>query len=236
MNDPGTCVDIRTAARGITVSSWGVRLGLAILVVAIAVVGPAILPDHPGWSVISARDGAILSGAVVGVSGSYYLYWRRRRDARDRLRAAIFAELALVGDEIYEEIRDMTVTELGTELYVPDESPIVVTVYENNAGEIGRLSEREIEELTSFYTFASIVEPRMERMTAESDVTEIEVVLLRRRLIELFNRKNSALEALAGELDDTPVDVEHEGDIERGDVVEEVADSLDIDLDLDDAR
>lgn len=233
MNDSGTCVDIRTVVRGITVPSAGVRLGVAGLVVAIAlaVVGPAILPDHSGWSAISVRDGVILSGAVIGVSGSYYRYWRRRRDARDRLRAAIFAELALVGDELYEEIRDMTVTELGTELYVPDESPIVMTVYENNAGEIGRLSEREIEELTSFYTFASIVEPRMERVIAERDVTEIEVVLLRRRLIELFNRKNSALEALAGELDDAPVDVEHEADVERGDVVEEVAGSLDVDLD-----
>lgn len=175
---------------------------------------------------LTASDFVVFSTALVGVLGSYSVYRRRRRDATQRLRQSLFAELSLVGDQVYAEIRDMTVNRLGSELYVPDESPIVTNVYRNNAGELGRLTDEEVEKLASFYTLASIVRPRVERMIESDEVDAVEVARLRRRLVELYERRNDALDAMRRELLQPPVDVEYETDIEGGDDVEQLAESL----------
>lgn len=185
------------------------------------------LASTEGTIEISASDFVVFSTAVVGVLGSYSLYRRRRRDATEHLRQALFAEVALVGDQIYAEIQDITVNQLGNELYVPDETPIVLSAYQNNAGEIGRLSGTEVEKLTAFYTLASIVSHRVERLVGQDEVDAIEVTRLRRRFVELFNRRNEALEAMQREISHQSVEVKYR-DVEEVDEVEELAEMLGI--------
>lgn len=181
---------------------------------------------------VTVRDIVIFASAIIGVTGSYHLYRQRQQDEQRRLRLAIFAELALIGDKLYDEIRDMAVTEVidDVEPYVPDEIPIVVTVYENNAGELGRLTGDEIEHLTSFYTLAAVLHPRLEAVIQQTDVDPIDVPILRGRMTELYNRRNAAIRELQANLDDVPVEVEHLEDIEKRDKLEELADSLNVEL------
>lgn len=224
-----------TKARTESFSFRDVAIGSLVLVVGLFFIFVVLSLLYEGtFTLVSNHDSigltvsgfVVFSTAVIGVGGSYYIYRRRRQDTEQRLCQAVFAEIALVGDQIYAEVRDMTVSQLDSELYVPDESPIVLNAYRNNAGEIGRLSQDEVEKLTSFYTLATIVRPRIERVIQRDDVEAVEVSRLRTRLIKLFNRRNAAIEAMKQELSRPPVEVKHEAEIEEGDDLEELVESL----------
>lgn len=83
-------------------------------------------------------------GAIATIAGSYFLFWRRQRVALGRLRRALETELSALSyvDELAEagEYETLAATVV---------KPIV---YETNAGEIGHLTDEEIEALVRFYT------------------------------------------------------------------------------------
>lgn len=85
-----------------------------------------------------------LIGAIATVTGSYFLFWRRRRAALAHLRRAFQTELSALAyiDELAEagEYETLTATV---------EKPVV---YESNADDIGHLSGEEVEALVAFYT------------------------------------------------------------------------------------
>jgi hypothetical protein len=88
-----------------------------------------------------------LIGAVATAAGSYFVFWRRQRAETARLRAALAAELRSLDyvDDLVEAGDYEGVT-------TAVETPVV---YETNAGELGRLSEREVEALVEFYASLS---------------------------------------------------------------------------------
>ncbi|WP_313695112.1 hypothetical protein [Halorarum halobium] len=85
-----------------------------------------------------------LIGAVATIAGSYFLFVRRRRAAVERLRLAFETELAALS-----YVEELSEAGRYEELAATVEEPVV---YETNAGEIGRLSDAEVEALVTFYT------------------------------------------------------------------------------------
>jgi hypothetical protein len=83
-------------------------------------------------------------GAVATIAGSYFLFWRRRRAAVERLRRAFTTELDALSyvDEMAERGEYEALTKTV-------ESPVV---YETNADDVGLLSGEEVESLVAFYT------------------------------------------------------------------------------------
>ncbi|PSQ38075.1 hypothetical protein BRD13_07760 [Halobacteriales archaeon SW_5_70_135] len=83
-------------------------------------------------------------GAVATVTGSYFLFLRRRRAAVTRLRRAFTTELSALSyvDEMAERGEYEPLTQSV-------ESPVV---YESNADDVGLLSGEEVEALVAFYT------------------------------------------------------------------------------------
>ncbi|WP_232686877.1 hypothetical protein [Halobacterium zhouii] len=84
-----------------------------------------------------------LIGAVATAAGSYFVFWRRQRAETSHLRVALAQELDSL--EYLDELVESGAYE-GVTTAV--ETPVV---YEANAGELGRLSEREVEALVEFY-------------------------------------------------------------------------------------
>lgn len=165
---------------------------------------------------ITLGDVAIALSAVIGVYGSYSLYKRRRIDTAEQLRHALFAEIGQMGDRIHREAIQMKGSELTKSPYRPEESPISTTVYDNNAGELGRLTENEIESITLFYTKAKLADRRIRRAITESETAAIKLIYIRGTLVELNNRKNDALDAISSNIEESPVEVEHRADLEGG--------------------
>ena len=167
-----------------------------------------------GLVTITLGDLAIALSAVIGVYGSYSLYKRRRRDTTDQLRRALFAEMGQMGDQIYGEAVQMKGSELVKSPSRPEESPITTTVYDTNAGELGRLTEREIEATTSFYTKAKLADRRIRRAVTEAERSVTTLVYIRALLVELNNLNNNALDSVKANLEEPPVEVTHRTDLE----------------------
>ena len=163
---------------------------------------------------ITLGDLAIALSAVIGVYGSYALYKRRRRDTADQLRRALFAEMGQMGDQIYREAVQMKGSELVKSPSCPEESPITTTVYDTNAGELGRLTKHEIEATTSFYTKAKLVDRRIRRAVTEAEQSAIPLVYIRALLVELNNLNNDALDSVEANLEEVPVEVDRRSDLE----------------------
>lgn len=111
-----------------------------------------------------------LIGAIATAAGSYLVYWRRQRARTRRLRAALRHELEsmeqlaeLVADGRYEAVTKR----------VPPRP-----VYEANAGEIGHLSEEEVETIVACYAGLA----RLDGMEDPEDRSEeIDAIVERRR-------------------------------------------------------
>lgn len=163
---------------------------------------------------VGVRSAILLFTAVIGVGGSFLLYLKRRRDARRRLRYALLAEIGKTGDRIYRDALRLKGTELTQSPTAPEESPIVTTAYEANAGEIGRLTDDEIQAITSFYTTAQQVDDRLDRAIGSESMSPAGSIYLRARLIELNNASNTAINEIERELGDTEIDIRHRTDLE----------------------
>lgn len=85
-----------------------------------------------------------LIGAVATIAGSYFLFWRRRSAAVQRLRLAFETELAALS-----YVEELSEAERYEDLTATVENPVI---YETNAGEIGRLTDDEVAALVTFYT------------------------------------------------------------------------------------
>lgn len=150
-----------------------------------------------GLSAFTLGDTFVVVGAIITALVTLALYWKRQRDAADRLRRAVVAELVEVGDTVYADIQVLDPRVPPAEL--PDDSPIVTTVFENNAGELGRLSTTETERITTYYTTAVHVHRKLTRLCEADEVTSEQVRYLHRDLVELNNRRNEALDAIGAQ-------------------------------------
>jgi HAMP domain-containing protein len=84
-----------------------------------------------------------LVGAVATAAGSYFVFWRRQRAATRRLRVALTHELRSL-DYVDDHVEAGDYEGVTTAVDVP-------VVYEANADDLGRLSEREVGALVEFY-------------------------------------------------------------------------------------
>ncbi len=84
-----------------------------------------------------------LVGAVATAAGSYFVFWRRQRAATRRLRVALTHELRSL-DYVDDLVEAGDYEGVTTAVDVP-------VVYEANADDLGRLSEREVGALVEFY-------------------------------------------------------------------------------------
>ncbi|WP_135823925.1 hypothetical protein [Halorussus ruber] len=84
--------------------------------------------------------------AMIGVVGSYCLYKKRQNDRRSNLRAAFLAELEGTG-----------LLDVWPETNPPAYDFLSVSVYESNTGNLGLLSDAEINALVRYYTRAKTI-------------------------------------------------------------------------------
>lgn len=142
-------------------------------------------------------DSAII-GAVIGFLGSFMILAVRRQLRKRRLRKALREEIRTMSEDLYRYAETVAGKEPGAIIVPPD--PVLRTVFENNAAELGTLSGKEVKELTRFYGLAETVRRRISTLSSEPDQPTYELQVLQRDLIQLNNRKNSVLETLEGKI------------------------------------
>jgi len=156
----------------------------------------------------------LLATAIIGLSGSYAIYRLRLRTRRRRLRKALRGEIKAMAPSIYEKARIMSAEDRDSDFYIPTD-PTIMTVFLNNSGEIGLLSDGEVEEVTDFYTRAAVVSQRIQNLNTVEEPNKASILQLREDLIRLNNTKNSALSELEGSLGVSPT---------RGDIYQNLED------------
>lgn len=156
----------------------------------------------------------LLATAVIGLTGSYLIYRLRLRTRRRRLRKALRGEIKAMAPSIYEKARIMSAEDRNSDFYIPTD-PTIMTVFSNNSGEIGLLSDGEVEELTDFYTKAAVVSQRIQNLNTVENPNRASILQLRGDLIQLNNAKNSALSELECSLGVSPT---------RGDIYQDLED------------
>jgi len=149
---------------------------------------------------VTLGDIVIGLSAFITVGGSYQLYSQRQRDRNDRLRNALYAEMVKSGDRIYKTAREMKTKELTEESYLPEESPVVTTVFDSNADDLGGLTDDEVRAVVNFYTKAKPVHRRLQRAIDDTDVSSVELVYIRASLVDLNNLRNEALSQIENEI------------------------------------
>jgi hypothetical protein len=137
----------------------------------------------------------LLATAIIGLTGSYVIYRLRLRTRRRRLRKALRGEIKAMAPSIYEKARIMSAEDRDSDFYLPTD-PTIMTVFSNNSGEIGLLSDDEVEEITDFYSKAAVVSQRIQNLNAIEDPNKASILQLREDLVRLNNTKNVALSEL----------------------------------------
>jgi len=149
-------------------------------------------------------DNLVLLGtAIIGLGGSYLIYRLRLRTRRRRLRKAIRGEIKAMAPSIYEKAQIMATEDRDSDFYIPTD-PTIMTIFSNNSGEIGLLSDDEVKEVTDFYTKAAVVRQRIQNLNTVEDPNEASILQLREELIQLNNTKNSALTKIECSLNVSP--------------------------------
>ncbi|WP_411967120.1 hypothetical protein [Haloferax sp. YSSS75] len=92
---------------------------------------------------------ALFVPAMIGVSGSYYIYRTRQNDLEENLRTAFLAEMEGV------EYLDMWPE---TNYTVPTYNFLSLSVYESNSDSLGVLTNEEVEAIVQYYTRAKSVQ------------------------------------------------------------------------------
>lgn len=137
----------------------------------------------------------LLVTAVIGLVGSYTIYRLRLRTRRRRLRKALRGEIKAMAPGVYEKARIMAAEDRDTDLYIPAD-PTIMAVFSNNSGEIGLLSDDELEEVIELYGTAAAVRQRIDNLSTMQDPNKSAVLQLRTELIQLNNTKNLALKEI----------------------------------------
>jgi len=99
----------------------------------------------------------LLIASVIGVPGSYFLYKKRRKDSRLKLKRALASELEQMDQipvtaENLENLSNEPPESRLTASLVPPAETFPTTVYEENAPELGLLEEETLDEVVNFYT------------------------------------------------------------------------------------
>lgn len=141
---------------------------------------------------ISVDNLIILATAVIGLLGSYTIYRLRLRTRRRRLRKALRGEIESMAPGVHEKARIMAAEDRDSDLYVPP-NPVTATVFQNNSGELGLLSDQEVEKITAMYSRGSVVKQLVEHLDDQDDPRREMVLQLRTDLIKFNNSMNEAL-------------------------------------------
>jgi hypothetical protein len=102
-------------------------------------------------------NAALLIASVIGVAGSFLLYQKRRSDSREKLERALATEVG--GMEQIPKTAS-TLQSLSNEppesrlsaSSIPPAETFPTTVYEENASDLGLLSEEDLNEVVEFYS------------------------------------------------------------------------------------
>jgi hypothetical protein len=100
---------------------------------------------------------ALLIASVIGVVGSFLLYLKRRYDSRKKLKRALATELRGMEQipEIANNLQSLSNAPPESRLSassVPPAETFPTTVYEENASDLGLLSEEDLNEVVEFYS------------------------------------------------------------------------------------
>lgn len=153
----------------------------------------------------------VLLAAIIGVGGSYAIYWKRRRDEIKNLRSALKAEIeqmSYLGQLPEDWESDGHVpreNKIPTEL-VPPPGHISTTVYEENASELGYLTAGETRKIVEFYGMISYVKYLMDLLREEESDSMHPHEALYGLLKRYGGMREALIKMLDGELEPSEVE------------------------------
>ncbi|MFB6176394.1 MAG: hypothetical protein ABEI99_04490 [Halobaculum sp.] len=146
---------------------------------------------------VSAAIGAFFgaaTGFLVRLTLSLVRDWIERR----RLRRGLYEEIKTMSGDIDTVTRDLKSVRPGSESVRIPPDVFVTTTYESNAGRVGLLTDREIDDIVEFYSMcfrARRLLDSVEDGEAAGAVNE-----LRESMIELHGQMRTAMGTLEGKL------------------------------------
>lgn len=97
----------------------------------------------------------LLIAAIIGVAGSYYIYYIKMEHQRKTLRIALLSEILSMEEMVRELAFQSDLNEMET---VQPEIFLTNNIYDGNADKIGLLTEDEVKAIVEFYSNASKVQ------------------------------------------------------------------------------
>lgn len=133
----------------------------------------------------------LLVAAVIGVGGSWGLYFYRRKKTRETIRRSILKELESM------EFSDQ-LEEAGGASDLPYSGVLVTKTYEQNSSDVGMLSSEEVESIVSFYSDAITLKTLFKSRRKLWIESKIDATGVKRGASELNKELHMELEKLGG--------------------------------------
>lgn len=147
-------------------------------------------------SQIYAALGGASVGALATLVSGFGVYFKRKRDKRERLRIALIQEIDGMKGPIKGYSQAMQKMN-----GLPETDIITTTIYESNADKIGLLSEEEVKKVTNFYTHAMNTSEELKFLNDQEQPQKTATFgkLKSEGLDNLKDKNEEALEALKGQ-------------------------------------
>lgn len=98
---------------------------------------------------------ALLLAAIIGVGGNVWMYRKKRRDRREKLRRSLHAEINSMSSVILAMENQHDVTTMDP---LDPRSFLVDTVYRSSSDDLGLLTKSEIYAVVEFYSTATSIQ------------------------------------------------------------------------------
>lgn len=93
----------------------------------------------------------LLIAAFVGVGGNYWIYLKKRKKKREKLRQSLIAEISCMRDVVHSMKRQSDVVTMDP---LDPRSFLVDSVYQASSDDLGLLTDEEVRAVVEFYTTA----------------------------------------------------------------------------------
>lgn len=143
----------------------------------------------------------LLVGALATFLARWAIVWIKACKERTRLRKALFEEVVAMSESI-DEIANLLkpMRPEGDAVQIPTDV-LLTTVYESNVGQLGMLSDEEVEQVTKFYSQCEVVRRLLNDLSEKDKVRPGSVDLLRQNAIELQGKMVEVRRTLSDKLD-----------------------------------
>jgi uncharacterized coiled-coil DUF342 family protein len=147
----------------------------------------------------------LLTGLLVGAIATFFgrlglVSWKNRKK-RTRLRKALLEEVVTMSESIDEMATLLKPMRPGGEAIQIPTDMLLTTVYQNNVGQLGMLTDEEVKQVTKFYSKCEVVRRLLDDLSEKDEIRPGAVDLLRQKVMELQGQMVEVRQTLSDELD-----------------------------------